>query len=145
MTAEPPSYITLQPASGLLSPGMAFLEHALVWFAKPSGRSDLSWKNCVPQQQRLHSVNSLLTGCGWHTDDRGSVWAERGVIFVDESDEMGKTWKSYAMKAIEERRARLTTIGPSKSLPRKPIWVFDIKTWTFGNCDIQSQALACLE
>jgi DNA ligase-4 len=142
-----PSCITRQLTSDLPSPGMVFLEHALVWFAKPSGcasgSSYWSWKNSFPRQQRLHSVESLLTGCGWHIKDPSSAWAKRGVVFVDESDMMGKKWKSYAMEAIEERRARLTIIRPSQS--RKPIWIFDIKTWTFGKCDIQSHALACLE
>ena len=141
-----PSLVTHQPVSGLLSPWMAFLEHALVWFAKSSdhssGPSHWSSNNSIPRQQRLHSIESLLTGCGWDIDDAGSAWAKRGVIFVDESDDMGKEWMSYTMEAIEERQARLIN---SKALSRKPIWIFDIKTWALGTCDIQNHALHCLE
>ena len=142
-------YITPQHVPSSLSPRMDFLEQALVWFAKPSGCTSRpavwSWKNSIPRQQQLHSIESLLAGCGWHADGAGSAWVTRGVVFLDESDDMGNKWKSYAVNVIEHLQKTHKAISSLKSLARKPIWIFDIKSWTLEECDIQRHALACLE
>lgn len=139
-----PSLIPRQAMSAPLSPWVECIEHALVWFAKPSSYtselSDWSLVNTVPRQQRLHSIESLLTGCGWHTDNPGSAWAKRGVVLVNEGDETGRAWKSYTLKAIEERRAMLSAVGPFKLLSPKPIWIFDVSTLTLEKCDTQNHA-----
>jgi hypothetical protein len=67
----------------------------VAWFAKPTGKpcsSYLKWKKRFPREQRLHSLSSLLTGCGWTGD--GSAVIKQGVIIIDECDESGGKWKS---------------------------------------------------
>ena len=66
-------------------------EHDLCWFAQPitEGLQPClfwtSWKRQIPRERRLHSLASLLTGCGWITSGR-AVGVKRGVIVVDDCD-----------------------------------------------------------
>jgi hypothetical protein len=71
------------------------VESAVAWFAKPIGKpcsSYLKWKKRFPREQRLHSLPSLLAGCGW-TGDGGAV-IKQGVVVIDKCDESGEKWKS---------------------------------------------------
>jgi len=71
------------------------VESAVAWFAKPTGKpcsSYLKWKKRFPREQRLHSLPSLLAGCGW-TGDGGAV-IKQGVVVIDKCDESGEKWKS---------------------------------------------------
>lgn len=128
------------------SPGRLFLSNALVWVAKPregggsSHSSHRSWVRTLPHGQRIHSVESLLSGCGWSKDVLGSSWVKRGVIFVDVSTTEGNKWKDYALKVVEQRQRSL----PSEQA-RKPIWIFDLKTWSLSIEDHHRTALCLLE
>jgi DNA ligase-4 len=128
------------------SQGMAFLENALIWVAKPRAgegppySSHQSWVRTLPRRQRLHSVESLFFGCGWSKDCIGSSWVERGVIFIDASNDEGRKWRTYVLEVAEEQR---------RSLPngqtRKPIWIFDLETWSFSVPDVDGTALHRLD
>ncbi|KAF8074808.1 hypothetical protein FPV67DRAFT_1777589 [Lyophyllum atratum] len=124
--------------------GSRFLKNALIWFAKPRGKSSPSsnWtlKSSVCRGQQLHSVESLLTGCGWCVDACGSTWADKGVIFVDESDAAGKDFADQSLRTIQERLLPLPAKGS-----RKTIWIFDTRSWTFDRENIEGQALHRLD
>jgi hypothetical protein len=71
------------------------VESAVAWFAKPTGKpcsSYLKWKKRFPTEQRLHSLPSLLAGCGWTGD--GSAVIKQGVVIIDKCDESGEKWRS---------------------------------------------------
>ncbi|KAG5653322.1 hypothetical protein H0H81_001062 [Sphagnurus paluster] len=113
-----------------------FLDNALVWFAKPHGRS---WQlnNPIPRQKRLHSLESLLTGCGWYLGVSRSAWAKRGIIIVDESDVVGKEMSLQLLNTLKERQHTL----PPEQL-RSTIWIIDRRHWTMDAEDIESLALS---
>ncbi|KAG6886109.1 hypothetical protein C0993_002628 [Termitomyces sp. T159_Od127] len=108
-------------------PSSRFLKNALVWFAKPSGES---WvvRNVVPREQRVHSVEAFLAGCGWCTNSLRADWVEKGVIFVDKSTLAGKDIARRALEMIDERLLVLPL-----DQPRKRIWIFDQKRWTMDD------------
>ncbi|KAF5383833.1 hypothetical protein D9615_003674 [Tricholomella constricta] len=132
------------PAENIYQPlmkknGTSFLENALVWLAKPRGKTSYSFrwvKTSIPRAQQLHSVESLLMGCGWCAGVPGSTWADRGIIFIDESDAAGKDLARHALRLIYERSETLPA-----DHPRKTIWIFDRKSWTFDAEDVEHQAL----
>ncbi|GLB41971.1 putative DNA ligase N terminus [Lyophyllum shimeji] len=128
------------PEDSRTTPGSRFLENALVWFGKPRGKSsrDFVWtlKGSVCRGQQIHSVESLLAGCDWCMDARGPSWVEKGVIFVDESNAAGKDLADLVLKTINDRVPKLPP-----DHPRKTIWVFDVKTWTFDVEHIERRAL----
>lgn len=82
-------------------------EHDLCWFAKPAseGRQPClfwtSWKRQIPRERRLHSLTSLLAGCGWITSNtnRCAVRVERGIIVVDECD---GGWKTSVLESLND-------------------------------------------
>jgi len=70
------------------------VESAVAWFAKPTGKpcsSYLKWKKRFPREQRLHSLSSLLAGCGW-TGEVAVI--KQGVVVIDKCDEGGEKWES---------------------------------------------------
>lgn len=140
------SFISAQRALDEESSGRLFLASALVWVAKPregGGSSHSSHRSRVrtlPHGQRIHSLESLLAGCGWSKGVLGSSWVERGVMFVDVSTVEGNKWKDYALEVVEQRRRSL----PSEQA-RKPIWIFDLKTWSLSMEGHHRTALYLLE
>lgn len=118
----------------------SFLLSSLVWLAKPCGSSCPSWRpssgQIVPQGHRVHSLETLLIGCGWSEDGGCCEWVQRGVIFVDHD----KTWKEYIRKRLEETKAR-----------GRPIWVFDCKILAYdalarvGEGEVEKQALYVMD
>jgi hypothetical protein len=103
------------------------LQNALIWFARTIDANGVNppwppqWKQHIPRGNYLHSFEALLVGCGWG-DDGGCEWAERGVIFVDESEVEGKQWKEYVLRTLEERERSVEKGGRGKQ-----IWVFDVQ------------------
>ncbi|KAG6812389.1 hypothetical protein H0H92_003070 [Tricholoma furcatifolium] len=94
-----------------------FVENALVWFAKPRGKS---WKvkNTVPREQRIHSVEALMTGCGWYEGRPAASWVEKGAIFVDNTCKVGQNMASPALEMLKEHMRVLP-----RNEGRKPIWL----------------------
>ncbi|KAF8892101.1 hypothetical protein BD779DRAFT_1510846 [Infundibulicybe gibba] len=122
-----------------------FFETSLFWFAKPRTTPKMApdWKklDAIPHSSRLHTLESLLSGCGWRRNcdaplSEGPSWIQRGVIFVNESDEANKATKAITLKTLESCE---TVLEPFTW--RKPIWVFDCRTWSFGMQDLQNQAI----
>lgn len=105
-------------------PLVKFIENAFVWFAQPSNAPRPAWRqsteNLLVGACRLHSLEALLAGCGWKTYRTASTQMKYGVIFVDDSTSEGKSWKDYALKTLQERRATLVS-----DERRNRIWVFD--------------------
>lgn len=110
-----------------LSNALEFLQNALVWFAKP--RSE-SWgvRNLIPRQQRVHSVEAFLAGCGWCTESSGAHWVEKGVIFVDYHTVAAKDIARRALEMIDDRFRVLPL-----DQPRKRILIIDQKRWTLND------------
>jgi DNA ligase 4 len=130
-------------------PLVKFVKNAFVWFAQPSNAPRPAWrlptKNLLVGACRLHSLEALLAGCGWQTHGTTSTQMKQGVIFVDDSTSEGKSWKDYALKTLQERRATLVS-----DERRNRIWVFDgrllgldASEWKDG--EIERQALWILD
>ncbi|KAG5724404.1 DNA ligase 4 [Termitomyces sp. T112] len=124
--ASPVTHIRAAPACipAVPNSNLRLLENALVWFAKPRGES---WavRNVVPRGQRVHSVEALLTGCGWYENSYGADWAGKGIIFVNEHSVAGRAIAQCALGMINDRLRVL----PSDR-PRKGIWILDHKILT---------------
>jgi DNA ligase-4 len=107
-------------------PIVKFVQDAFVWFAQPCNAPCPPWrppaKELLAGAYRLHSLESLLTGCGWQGQGMNSSRIKRGVIFIDESTIHGRSWKDYALKTLHERYELLT-----RDVERGGIWVFDAK------------------
>jgi DNA ligase 4 len=104
-------------------PIVTFVKDAFVWFAQPCNTPRPTWrppiKDLLGLSCRLHSLESLLTGCGWQSQ---GVAMKHGVVFVDQSTSYGgRSWKEYTLKTLQERHALLTP-----ATRRNPIWVFDV-------------------
>jgi len=123
-----------------VTPMAKFLRNALVWFARSRVGSRPyfpPWKKLVHQEHQLHSMESLLMGCGWHQDTKIVCdWVECGIVFVDDSEDGGKEWKRYALEMLRERGATVAKGGMGK-----PIWIFNTWTLGFDADDIESKAL----
>lgn len=111
-----------------LRPMVKFLREAFVWFAQPYNSPRPVWRpptsDLLAASSHLHSLESLLLGCGW---EAGNVVSQMkyGVVFVDDSTVDGKSWNEYTMKTLGERHRSLA--GTSVM----PIWVFDAKLLGF--------------
>lgn len=81
-------------------------KESLVWFAPQAGKdlfacpSVAAWKKRIPRERRLHSLDSLLMGCG------EGRYGKQGVIIVDECDENGTKWKEVIAERVGEIPAR---------------------------------------
>jgi DNA ligase-4 len=107
-------------------PIIKFVQDAYVWFAQPCNAPRPTWrpptKDLLVGATRLHSLESLLAGCGWQAGGAVPSRIKRGVVFIDESTSDRKSWKEYALKTLQERHALL-----APQTTRKQIWVFDAK------------------
>ncbi|KAG5641976.1 hypothetical protein DXG03_003829 [Asterophora parasitica] len=135
----PPTPAVSPPPLKRKANGRSFLENALVWLAKPRGKSSPGSKwtlqRSIPREQQLHSIESLLTGCGWCVGTHGTIWAKKGVIFIDENDVTSKILARDALEMINERARTL----PAEQ-PRKTIWIFDRGDWTLEAEDVEHLA-----
>lgn len=119
-----------------------YFSESVVWFARPARGShppSPSWKKCVPHQQRIHVIESLLTGCGWHANHRSNLWMQRGLIFIDLSDEDGRTWEKRVLHLIQERKQEMLD-----DESRRPLIIFDLRKFMPGKKDRESQAIHSL-
>ncbi|TFK32795.1 hypothetical protein BDQ12DRAFT_691997 [Crucibulum laeve] len=100
---------------------------SLIWFSDKrrvkSCLSCSSWRNSISRSQYLHTLDAVLSGCGWSSEDGSSTWMKRGIIFIHDHEQTGK-------KSAEEI---LETLSLCKDLningrPRKPIWIFGCGT-----------------
>lgn len=123
-----------------------FLQDAVVWFAKsshcprPLGQAHST--RTIPIGQRLNTLGSLLTACGWQGIDSSGAcqWVRKGVIFVDDNETESTEWKSYLVPTLAEKRAAMVSYGtqePPEHQP-KPIWVFSSRV-------LGLPALGCLD
>jgi DNA ligase-4 len=107
-------------------PIVKFIQDAFVWFAQPCNAPCPTWrpptKELLVGAYRLHSLESLLAGCGWQAQEVTPSRTKHGVIFIDDSTIHGRSWKDYALKTLQERHELLTP-----DMKRGGIWVFDAK------------------
>ena len=106
-----------------------FIQDALVYFARCSKTPCPPWrvssKHLMTRTSRVHTLESLLAGCGW----QGAIVPSKkthGIIFVDETTEHGKDWKQYALETLQEKHSQL--VQKSGYLP---IWVFEEQVLAF--------------
>lgn len=77
-------------------------DNALVWFAQQAGKtprlcpSMASWKQHIARERRLHSLDSLLLGCGSVSE------IQEGVIVLDECDEKIDKWITHVREHTAE-------------------------------------------
>lgn len=105
----------------------AILQNAVVWFARSSTTQRPSWRKAshhvVPHGQQVHSLDSFLLACAWITVGATACsWAERGVVFVDDTEE-SLQWQDFPMRTLLERRSEIVRGGLSNT---KPISVFSM-------------------
>ena len=87
-----------------------FLNSAVVWLVRPPGVPRPIWRvpsnDIVPPGHQVHSLDAFLMACGWSTTARARrhnvqaeacTWAERGVLFVNEADEV---WIDSTLKRL---------------------------------------------
>jgi DNA ligase 4 len=144
-----------------------FLNTAVVWILQRPGSSRPSWRvpssNIICPGHQVHSFDAFIMACSWSLStafrdpgDKNSAgiaacgWAERGVLFVDESD---STWVDGILKRLIEQRARflqwsISNGGGSARCKPKPVWVLSMACLRLEEVvkesDIESQALCRL-
>lgn len=110
-------------------PIVIFLRDAFVWFAQPCNTPRPTWRpatqDLVAASSRLHSLESLMLGCGWQSGNIPSRM-KYGVVFVDDSTASGRSWKEYALRTLQEKHASLTP-----GTGAIPIWVFKANVLEF--------------
>ncbi|KZT07561.1 uncharacterized protein LAESUDRAFT_115651 [Laetiporus sulphureus 93-53] len=90
-----------------------FLRNAVVWMARPQDPTKLLWrvpsKSIIPAGQRVHGLEAFLMACGWCTPSQTNgacAWVERGVVFVDDTDD-GSQWMEYPLKVLLSRSMKM--------------------------------------
>lgn len=109
----------------------AFAQDAIVYFAQCSKTPCPSWRlssrHLMTRASRVHTLESLLAGCGW----QGTIIVPRkkthGIVFVDEATERGRDWKRYALKTLQEKHSQL--VQKSGYLP---IWILEERVLAFN-------------
>lgn len=144
-----PQLPTPPPSAEVKSPNpsksiVEFLKDTLVWFAQPCNAPRASWrlptKQLISKYSRIHCLESMLIGCGWHTQGVASKKSRYGVIFVDESNPSGEKWKGYTLGILEEKYKSLQS-----GTGYLPIWIFDVRLLgidTLGEVQGDIRALA---
>ena len=71
----------------------------LVWFTSPGSKcsSCQLWKKKIPREGRLHSLESLLVGCGRMS--RADV-PKQGMVIIDENDEDAGKWREKVAEIL---------------------------------------------
>lgn len=101
---DTPDVLTPPPSPSPAKPPWEIIsDEALVWFAQPARKPNVppcslmaTWKRRIPQEMRLHSLDSLLLGSDGSS---GRV----GVIVVDECDEHAEKWTSLIQEKVVSR------------------------------------------
>lgn len=114
-------------------------ESTLYWFAPTHDErceTYQSWKNEAERNQRTHTLNALLHGCGW---TRASMkakaelenhWVKQGMIVIDECDSNWKETMRTIRKRLDEAADDINTSNSSSSGVRNEIVVFGCKSRT---------------
>lgn len=89
-----------------------FLSSSLVFVDARNPICRRRWKLMVPPQKMVHSLESLLVGCGY-SSDCSSPGIQRGVIILDDFDESGTERVSAA---VNERKALCIGLTDRKSI-----------------------------
>lgn len=127
-----------------------FFNESVVWFPPSSPNSQNfrpKWRKLVSQDQIIHVIDSLLTGCGWHKQTGPhqfhalNEWIRRGVIFVDMGCEEGRRWEVHMWGLITERLESMVSLDDGGRRWRKPLYIFDMRTFNSEAKDIEGQAI----
>jgi hypothetical protein len=98
----PPSSADLTRNVYASKPIVKFVQDAFVLFAQPCNSPYPTWwpptKELLVGAHHLHSLESLLAGCGWQVQEVTSNRIKLEVIFMDDSIIHGRNWKDYALK-----------------------------------------------
>ncbi|KAG7093893.1 hypothetical protein E1B28_007532 [Marasmius oreades] len=107
--------------------GIDFLQAAVVWYDVEVGigqMSDLAL--AYLQTNRVHSLEALLTGSGWHPITSGSPWIQRAVVFLDPKTEGGRLFEQDLLLSLKQR------LGSIPTHVRKPVWIFNSQTFNWS-------------
>ncbi|KAH8093745.1 hypothetical protein BXZ70DRAFT_949037 [Cristinia sonorae] len=144
-TVSPPGMVHQQPTvmdeSSLPSPAVSqrgpgipaslssFLKDAVVYFSRPAdtkrpiGRTPS--REVVPLGQQLNTLESFMLLCRWTQTNLQCSWAEKGVVFVDDTSEQ---WLTYPMATLLERRSAISQErGSFKLAGIMPIYVLSLR------------------
>ncbi|KAF8909426.1 hypothetical protein CPB84DRAFT_1766114 [Gymnopilus junonius] len=88
----------------------------LAWFSSPGTKcpSCRLWRKKIPREGRLHSLESLLVGCGRTAE---KAVQKPGVIIIDESDENAGKWRNKVINILRLHGSRvsITVLGCQSS------------------------------
>lgn len=129
---QPPGVKQVQPLSGCEH----MLRDALVWF--PNDMDKTAWKEFIPPNRRLHTLESLLLGCGWkEITSRMQDEVKRGIAMVHSHG-----CREFVVDTLRKYKcdAHLT----SSQAARRPILVVDTTGSYFGE-DFESRVVFRLE
>ncbi|KAJ7043390.1 hypothetical protein C8F04DRAFT_718106 [Mycena alexandri] len=79
------------------------LATSVVFVAAENPISRRRWKLMIPQERRVHSLESLFIACGWHSEDSSSPSVKRGVIVLDVDESAGH--RTRILDAMKQRKA----------------------------------------
>ncbi|KAF8625598.1 hypothetical protein AX15_005289 [Amanita polypyramis BW_CC] len=112
-----------------------FLQDALIWFSKGMDRT--SWKKVVPPNRHLHTLESLLVGCGWQPVPSGIRQdVKQGIAIVH-----NQWWREFVVDIFGKCKH---DVGPSQTQVRKPILVIDATKFHPDN-DMESNIIFRLD
>ena len=126
---QPPGVKQVQP----LSEYEHVLRDALVWFPKEMDKT--AWKEFIPSNRRLHTLESLLLGCGWkETTSRMQDEVKRGIAMVH----------SHGCREFVVDTLRKYKHDADLNRSRRPVLVMDTTGFHFGE-DFESRIVFRLE
>ena len=97
------------------------LQDALVWFSK--GMDKTLWKGLVPSNRCLHTLESLLVGCGWRpTPSKTGQDVKQGVAIVH-----NQWWREFVLETFSKCKHDVD------SQVRRPILVIDAAKFRLGD------------
>ena len=131
-TLPQPPVKQVQPPSGC----EYVLRDALVWFPKEMDRT--AWKEFIPSNQCLHTLDSLLLGCGWKvTTSRMQDEVKRGIAMVHSHE-----CREFVVDTLKKCKHDADLNGSQAA--RRPVLVVDTTGFHFGE-DFESHVVFRLE
>lgn len=89
-----------------------FFNNALIWIPGTQITRKPSWKAWVPRRQQLHTLDSLLAGCGWCENNSQLFGVEKGIIIIEPH---AKDWGSHALERLK-----------GEAMQGRPIYILDV-------------------
>ncbi|KAJ7180474.1 hypothetical protein C8R46DRAFT_1069579 [Mycena filopes] len=79
-----------------------FLGTSMVYVAAENAIFRRRWKTMIPNESRVHSLESLFVACGWHLEEPSIAWVRRGVIVLDVNE--SASHRARILDCLKQRR-----------------------------------------